>query len=272
MTKRGLWICMTLLAEIAFGQKPNSMRLYVFDCGTLKDRDPAAYNLTRGDVGSVNMADPCFLIVHPKGTMLWETGLNDAMFRRPEGAGPNHDIVSKSLQSQLAEVGYKPSDIQYLAMSHVHSDHSGNANDYAGSTWIVQRAERDFMFGGELPNTVRPNEFALLKNSKTMSIEGDHDVFGDGSVMLISTPGHTPGHQSLLLKLKKKGSVMITGDLIHFPAERTLHKMPEREKALSTGASRERIEALIRKNKARLWIHHDIIGNAKLKKSPAYYD
>jgi len=182
---------------------PKSMRLYVFDCATLKDRDPATYGLTRQQVDAVDMSDPCFLIVHPRGTLLWETGLNDAVYDRPEGGGAKHDKIDKSLKSQLAEIGYQPSDITYLVISHLHGDHSGNVNDYARSTWIAQKAERDFMFGANLPETVHPSEYAALKNSKTILIQGDHDVFGDGSVMLILTPGHTPGHQSLLVKLPK---------------------------------------------------------------------
>src|SRR6202521_2585269 len=162
-------------------QNPQSMRMYVFDCATLKDRDPAAYGLTRQQVGSVNMSDPCFLVVHPRGTLLWDTGLNDAVYNRPEGGGLRHDKIDKSLKSQLAEIGYQPSDITYLAISHLHGDHSGNANDYARSTWIAQKAERDFMFGKNLPETVHPLEYAALKNSKTIVIDGDHDAFGDGS-------------------------------------------------------------------------------------------
>src|SRR6202521_3980731 len=98
-------------------QSPQSMRLYVFDCATLKDRDPGTYGLKRDQVGSVNMSDPCFLIVHPRGTLLWETGLNDAVYNRPEGGGIHHDKIDKSLKSQLAAVGYQPKDITYLAIS-----------------------------------------------------------------------------------------------------------------------------------------------------------
>jgi N-acyl homoserine lactone hydrolase len=251
---------------------PRSLRLYVFDCATLKDRDPGAYGLTREQVGSVNMSDPCFLVVHPRGTLLWETGLNDAVYNRPEGGGARHDKIDKSLESQLAAIGYQPSDITYLAISHLHGDHSGNANDYARSTWIAQKAERDFMFGKNLPETVHPSEYAALKTSKTILIQGDHDVFGDGSVMLILTPGHTPGHQSLLVKLPKTGPVILTGDLYHFPAERTRHTFPIADKQEQTAASRAKIEALLQKTGAQLWIQHDIIGNAKLKRSPAYYE
>ena len=251
---------------------PRALRLYVFDCATLKDRDPGTYGLTREQVGSVNMSDPCFLVVHPRGTLLWDTGLNDDVYTRPEGGGARHDKIDKSLKSQLAEIGYRPSDITYLAISHLHADHSGNANDYAGSTWIAQKAERDFMFGGNLPATVVPREYMALKDSKTILIEGDHDVFGDGSVTLIFTPGHTPGHQSLLVKLPKTGPVVLTGDLYHFPAERTRHTFPIADRQEQTAASRAKLEALIQKTGAQLWIQHDIIGNAKLKRSPTYYD
>src|SRR5580658_1245943 len=107
----------TLVLASGASQAPAPMRMYVFDCATLKDRDPAGYGLTREQVASVDMSDPCFLIVHPKGTLLWETGLNDAIYDRLEGGGAKHDKIDKSLRSQLAAIGYGPADITYLAMS-----------------------------------------------------------------------------------------------------------------------------------------------------------
>ncbi|HTB16799.1 MAG TPA: N-acyl homoserine lactonase family protein [Bryobacteraceae bacterium] len=253
--------------------RPASMRMYVFDCATLKDRDPAAYGLTREQVGSVDMSDPCFLIVHPKGTLLWETGLNDAIYDRPEGGGAKHDKIDKSLRSQLAAIGYGPADITYLAISHAHGDHSGNGNDYAGSTWIAQKAELEFMFREDVAATtsVRPDQFIKLKDSKKIVIDGDYDVFGDGAVTLVSTPGHTPGHQCLLVKLPKTGPVLLSGDLYHFPGEREFHTFPPNSSA-QYAASRAKVEALIKSTGAQLWIQHDMIGNRKLKKSPEYYE
>jgi N-acyl homoserine lactone hydrolase len=250
-----------------------STRMYVFDCATLNDRDPGAYGLTREQVASVDMSDPCFLIVHPKGTLLWDTGLNDAVYNRPEGGGPKHDKIAKSLRSQLAQIGYQPAGITYLAISHAHGDHSGNANDYAASTWIVQKAERDFMFRGDIAaiSTAKPDQYDKLKDSKKIVIDGDYDVFGDGTATLIATPGHTPGHQCLLVRLPKTGPVLLTGDLYHFPGEREFHTVPRNDNA-ETVASRAKIEALLKKTGAQLWIQHDIIGNAKLKKSPEYYE
>jgi len=257
----------------AVSKGPMPMRMYVFDCATLKDRDPGGYGLTREQVASVDMSDPCFLIVHPKGLLLWETGLNDAVYDRPEGGGAKHDKIDKSLRSQLAVIGYGPADITFLAMSHWHGDHSGNANDYAGSTWIVQKAESDFMFGDKIAANpaAKPDEFKELKNSKTIIIDGDHDVFGDGTVTLISTPGHTSGHQCLLVRLPKTGPVLLSGDLFHFPGEREFHTVP-RDNNAEMVVSRAKIEALIKTTGAQLWIQHDMIANRKLKKSPQYYE
>ena len=259
------------------------LRLYVFNCGILISNNPETYNLTRQEVKNTNMSVPCFLVVHPRGTLLFDTGLPDKMLGLPFNettlnGQPNPPstayfvLVTKTLKSQLAEIGYTPDKINYLALSHSHSDHVGNANDYAGSTWLAQKAEYDFMFGPSVkPETINPNYLAL-KNSKTQILEGDHDVFGDGTVVLKYTPGHTPGHQSLYLKLAKTGGVVLSGDLYHYPEERTLGRMPEREKTTGTSASRAALEAFMKEVKAELWIEHDISRSSKLKKSPEYYD
>jgi glyoxylase-like metal-dependent hydrolase (beta-lactamase superfamily II) len=250
--------------------------MYEFSCGTLKNRAPDPYGLTREQIGPghTDMADPCFLIVHPRGTLLWETGLNDAEFNRPEGGGAQHDRVDKSVASQLREVGYSPADITYLAISHIHGDHSGNANDYAGSTWIAQKAERESMFADDLAPNLQAlaKNYSALKNSKTILIEGDHDVFGDGTVMLIFTPGHTVGHQSLLVTLPKTGAVFLAGDLYHYSAERELHVKARGRYAEQFEASKEKVERLLKDTGAALWIQHDAVADATRMKSPAFYD
>jgi N-acyl homoserine lactone hydrolase len=250
------------------------VKLYVFDCGTLKDRDPGTYNLTREQVQSTDMSDPCFLVVHSRGSLLWETGLNDAAFNRPGGGGPRGDKVDRSLKSQLEQIGFRPQSITYLAMSHSHGDHSGNANDYTAATWLVQRAEHANMFRTDAASPgADPATYAALEKSKTVLLDGDHDVFGDGTVILKATPGHTPGHQSLFVRLAKTGPLMLSGDLYHFPAERTLKKMPTREAANGqTATSREKLEAFMRDTGAALWIQHDVMAYRGLKLAPAFYD
>jgi N-acyl homoserine lactone hydrolase len=254
------------------------VRLYVFDCGYLINLNPETYNLTRQDVPDPTMSVPCFLVVHPKGTLIYDTGLGDKLVGRPpyltrRGASTSQ-VVLKTLTGQLAEVGYSPEQITHLVLSHMHFDHVGNANLFAGpnSTWLVQKVERDAMFGdGVPPQTINP-DYAALRTARTQLLNGNHDVFGDGLVTIVSTPGHTVGHQVLFVKLPKSGPVVLTGDLYHYPGERTLNRMPDREKTLGTAESRAAVEALVKSSGAQLWIGHDISGFATLKKSPAFYD
>ena len=254
---------------------PASVRLYVFDCGHLISGNPQVL-LDRG-VTTTDMSVLAYLVVHPRGTLLWDTGVIPDELVRPEGAKEARATVHTTLRGQLAAIGYQPSDITYLALSHYHYDHSANANEFAGSTWLVQKAERAAMFPPTPPDPPIQGaaRFSALQNSKTKLLDGDYDVFGDGTVVIISTPGHTPGHQSLFVNLAKTGPVVLSGDLYHYPAERTLKDFtpfaamgnPEQEKT-----SKAKVEALLKAKHAQLWIQHDIIANAKIKKSPAYYE
>jgi glyoxylase-like metal-dependent hydrolase (beta-lactamase superfamily II) len=181
-------------------------------------------------------------------------------------------LVTRTLKGQLKEIGFGPDNIQYLALSHFHGDHAGNANDYARATWLVQKTEYDAMFGPNVPpESINPN-YRLLKNSKTQMLQGDHDVFGDSAVVLKYTPGHTPGHQSLYVRLSTTGGIVLSGDLYHYPEELTLGRMPDREKTTATPDSRMSLDAFMKKVGAQLWIGHDITRYSKLKKSPEYYD
>jgi glyoxylase-like metal-dependent hydrolase (beta-lactamase superfamily II) len=274
-----------LLALAAFGsaacQQTAGIRLYVFDCGRLKSGNPAP--LVERGVTTTDMSVAAYLIVHPSGTLLWDTGVIPDELIESGTTTLFRATTSKTLKGQLAEIGYKPSDVTFLALSHYHYDHSANSNAFAKATWLVQKPERDLMFSGALgpssPNSPSPEEvmtrFASLRDSRTTLIEGDHDVFRDGSVLIVSTPGHTPGHQSLLVNLRKTGPVLLSGDLYHYPAERELKDFtpfaalgdPSAETA-----SKAKVEGLLKERHAALWIQHDLIANAKLKKSPEFYD
>jgi N-acyl homoserine lactone hydrolase len=264
---------------------PPSVRLYVFDCGTLHIADPERFRLKKEDLATTDMSVACFLVAHPKGTLIWDTGVVPDNAWTPTGNPTTQHIVLpdlqqrdvtmvKSLKGQLAALGYSPSGITYLVLSHYHYDHTANANEFAGATWLVRQVEREAMFAEKPPGLTQPSSYSALRNSKVVILRTDeHDVFGDGTVVIKSAPGHTQGHQVLYLKLAKTGGVVLSGDLYHYPEERKLGRVPTFEfNQDQTRATRVAIEAFLNKTGAQLWIQHDIRGNAKLKKSPNYYE
>ena len=163
---------------------------------------------------------------------------------------------------------------ELMAMSHYHLDHTANANLFVGSTWIVQQAEYDAMFGDKDFAIRDPSSYDKLEDSKRITLnDADHDVFGDGTVVIKSAPGHTPGHQMLFLRLKKFGPLLLEGDLYHLPEERTLDRVPTFDfDPAMTRATRVKTEAFLRKTGATMWIQHDPPTNAKLRKAPEFYD
>ena len=254
----------------AVEQSGETTRLYVLDGGTLTIADPSGFGVTIADVkGFSAMPVPAYLVVHPMGTLLWDARLSDDLMGRPAEEtqrGRFGQVVTTTLKGQLAEVGYSPDAITYLAMSHLHFDHIGNANDYAGATWIVQRADHAAV---DFSDRERTAAYSALEQSETIVIDGDHDVFGDGTVVIKSTPGH----QSLFVDLAATGPIVLSGDLYHYEAERMLKKMPPREVGPGvTAASRTALEAFVAETSAQLWIQHEPMLWATLRKSPAYYE
>jgi N-acyl homoserine lactone hydrolase len=266
-------------------QPPQSVRLYVLDCGTLHIADTGRFGLKPQEVTTSDLSVPCFLIAHPKGTLIWDTGAIPDSAWKPTGGAVTHHVVlpdsqerdvtmTRPLKAQLAEAGYSPSDITCLALSHYHYDHTANANAFPAATWLVRQEERDAMFAAKPPGVTQPSTYASLRNGKTLILKSDDfDVFGDGAVVIKSAPGHTPGHQVLYVKLAKTGGVLLSGDLYHYPEERALNRVPTFEfNQEQTRASRVRIEAFLRETGAQLWIQHDFRANARLKKAPDYYE
>ena len=262
---------------------PSSLRLYVIDCGTMK-ADPSRFRLEATEIASDVLATPCFMVAHPRGTLMWDVGAVPDADWMPTGSPVAHHLVlpdnsernltlNKGLLPQLAEIGYQPSDITYIALSHYHWDHIANANAFANATWLVRQVERDLMFADKPPVTM-PAWYAALKDAKTVIVEGeDHDVFGDGTVVIKNAPGHTPGHQILYVKLPQTGDVVLSGDLYHFPEARQLKRVPTFDyDQKMTPASREKAEAFLASTGATLWIQHDSALIGSLKKAPEYYE
>ena len=248
---------------------PGVERLYILNCG-----EGVAGDISRWSPGvnvgrSMEFVDNCYLIRHAQGWVLWDTGVADAVAALPEGLVPSDPRATrwrrpKTLIAQLGELGVKPADIRFVAVSHTHPDHVGNVTLFPQSTLLVQKAEYDW------PSPLGPR---FKPDHPVAKLEGDHDVFGDGSIVIVSTPGHTPGHQSLLVKLPRTGAVLLSGDAVHFRDNWDNRRVPSQNTDPDqTGASMQRIADLLAKEKAHLWINHDKAQRDTLKMSPEFYE
>ena len=211
MRGKGLLLGLMLAAAISLPAAAQGTvdRLYVMDCGHNAATDQSRW--TPGiNVGKpIELSDNCYLIRHGADWMLWDTGYPYSVADRPVDTPVGHATRAKKLISQLGELNLKPSDIAFVAISHTHGDHVGNVDLFPDSTLLIQKAEVDWAFADGKP--------APFKKDRPMKLlTGDFDVFGDGSATLLSTPGHTPGHQSLLVHLGNTGWVVLTGDAAHF--------------------------------------------------------
>jgi N-acyl homoserine lactone hydrolase len=264
--------------EASPAERPGTLRLYVLDCGTIAAMDPTLFGFKKGELNrEVTFVTPCYLIVHPKGTLIWDVGQVPDKDIPDDGTEVVQQGILKAtrrLEPQLAALGFKPKDITYIAMSHYHVDHTANANMFAGSTWIVQQAEYDIMFSDAQVGIRMPDTYKDLKAAKRITLHNsDYDVFGDGKVVIKTAPGHTPGHQMLFLKLAKFGPLLLAGDLYHLPEERTLDRVPTFDfDAAMTRATRKKVDEFVKQSGATLWIQHDPAMNAPLKKAPLFYD
>ena len=244
-------------------------RMYVLDCGRLLAKDQSRWTPGVNAGQPRELSNNCYLLQHARGTLLWETGVPDSVAGRQDGVtSPNGAIVwfrDQTLASQLETLSLGPDDISYVAVSHTHGDHIGNVKAFANSRLLIQKLEH------ESTRTTTPSPFA--DNQRVELLSGDRDVFGDGSVTIVSTPGHTAGHQSLLVKLPKTGAVLLTGDLVHFQYMWDNKVVPpfnfDKQQSL---ASIDRVGALVATHKARLWIGHDKDVTARIDRAPKFYE
>src|SRR5476649_717790 len=262
---------LSLASAPSLAQKKSEVdKLYILNCG-----EGIAGDISRWSPGvnvgkSMPFVDNCYLIHHTTGWMLWDTGVTDAIAAMPDGLAPadpkaTHWKRPKTLASQLEQLGVKPSDIKFLAVSHTHPDHIGNVEMFPQAMLFVQKAEYEWPGANNAPR-FKP-EHPVTK------LEGDRDIFGDGSVTIITTPGHTPGHQSLLVKLLKTGALLLTGDAVHFKSNWDNRGVPsnnfDKDK---TATSMQRMADVLAKEKAQLWINHDKAQRDTLKLSPNFYE
>lgn len=274
-----------LTTGIAAGQTADTgVRLYVLDGGVLES-DPSRYELEDAEVASRELAISAYLIVHPRGVLLFDSlGIADSE-RIPDGTGQvqtivrpdtqlRHVTLGESLQTQLESIGITADEVSYLAFSHLHWDHTANGNLFSQATWLVRPEEHTLMFSENPGGSARPGMYAALADSETRFIQTEeYDVFGDGTIILKAAPGHSPGHQVLFVRLENTGPVVISGDLYHYREERSLGRLPlgdmSRER---TRQSRLEVESFLMRQGAELWIQHDLISHRERNWAPVFYD
>jgi N-acyl homoserine lactone hydrolase len=276
--KRGLFfLAPALLFAANCLAAAGEVRLYTLDCGHATFKDMSQFSDTgEYDGKSGEVAAPCFLIRHPKGDLLWDLGLGDHFAAPPEGtdvAPGVHVTVPITLVSQLQKLGLVPKDVKYIAFSHLHWDHTGNANAFPDSIWIMNNTELAAGLLSPPPLGVLPDTWSAVKTAKAETIDGDYDVFGDGSVMILRAPGHTPGHQVLKLKLAKSGTVILSGDLWHQRSSRDFKRVPASNASRAdTLASMGRVDTILKNTAGRLIVQHDVKDFNALPKPPAFLD
>jgi N-acyl homoserine lactone hydrolase len=255
---------MTMLFAMLLGlfAKPApELRLWRLDCGAFVSK---------------SLTDSCYLIRHGKTLMLWDTGLGTELIGHP-GVYPNGSRVElqESLVAQLARIGVRPDQIDLVALSHKHGDHISQAGDFPKATLLI--GEEDWAALTTLPpaphlepERLRPWIGGL---SPKHIVAGDYDVFGDGSVVMLATPGHTAGHHALLVRLRHAGAILLTGDLYSSDAQYRTKALPlHNEDNEATLASYAKFDAIAARLHATVIIGHEKADVAKLPAFPANAD
>lgn len=253
------------------------IKLYTFSGGTVMVNNLELFSQDTTYHGQAKeFADPFYVISHPKGILMWDAGLPEGLVAAPEPITPQGGAFTisrkDSVNNQLKLIGMTPDDIDYLALSHTHFDHSGHANVISNATWLVQDLEYDMITSDEIRNSENAGLYEAIKELKSVKkLNGDFDVFGDGSVVIKSMPGHTPGHQVLYLDLAKNGPTLLSGDLYHLYENREHKRVPifnfDVEKTLS---SMDTFEAFAKEKNAKVYLQHQKEDFNKMPKAPKY--
>ncbi len=258
-----------------------TMRLYRLDCGTIDVSDLNIFSDTDRYVGQTKtLTDSCYLIQKNDIYMLWDTGLPSGIVQNKEGVTnpPFHLTLNKTITEQLAEINLTPNDIDYVGISHAHFDHAGNVNLFTNAKLLIQRKEYDFLINHKEEAAtyhMDAQNFSYFiegtgKNN-VIPVDMDTDIFKDGSVKAIVSPGHTPGHMSLLIKMPKWGPILLSGDQWHFIENYEEEGVPSfNYNRADTLASAAKIKELVKNTGAKLIIQHEAQHIDVLPKFPEY--
>jgi N-acyl homoserine lactone hydrolase len=263
-----LMASMLSMAMAASAQSAPEISLTRLDCGkTTTLADVSRFSDVAAFPGlSIQLTFSCYLIKHGNDYLIWDTG-NPANPDKPLPTSPK-----ASLPEQLSQLNLTPAQITFVGISHYHGDHVGQVASFPQSTLLIGKGDWDVLTEGKSTAVANPANFAnwISGGGKVEPVTGDKDVFGDGSVIMLNTPGHTPGHHSLLVKLKGTGNVLITGDLAHFRENYDSNGVPTfNTSRADTLASLDRFKKLAANLKATVIIQHDARDIDKLPAFPA---
>jgi glyoxylase-like metal-dependent hydrolase (beta-lactamase superfamily II) len=255
-----------------------AMRVYALCTGYIElDRTSMVSDLKPGQPWTVPVTS--FLVDHPHGRLLFDTGVHcqarvDPLARLGPERIKRLAVKSRAgddVVPQLARLGLKPDDVRYVANSHLHFDHCGGNEFFPRATFFVQRPELEAARRPGFVPSYSPSPIDFDHPLDYRMLDGEHDVFGDGSVLIKPAPGHTPGHQVLVVRLPKSGPVMLSGDMVHLTYSWENRVVPSFN--FDVEQSRRTIDAMkeyAARTGTRLWINHDMAQNASIPKSPQF--
>lgn len=267
------FVLATIMAVPALGAaQAADVELWRLDCGSIKVSDLSTFSDTFRYQGEERtLTDSCYLIRRDDAYMLWDTGLPAALLGAAQDAKPMAPSLSQTIKDQLTEIGVAPGKIGIVGISHNHFDHVGQATDFPDARMLIGKGDLEGFraeppaFGVE-PALVKP---WLDGTAKIETVTGDMDVFGDGTVVMLATPGHTPSSYSLLVRLPETGAVLLSGDTVHFEEQFANRGVPpfnfDRAESL---ASMDRLEDMAKALNATLIVQHDANDVAKLPAFP----
>ena len=245
-----------------------ALKLWRLDCGTIEIGNLDEYSDTFAYPGrSMTFTDSCYLVRNGDRYLLWDTGLPKTLEGKEEESGTDRMSLKASIVRQLAQLGIEPEQVTFIGISHYHYDHTGQAADFSGATLLVDRADWDVINKREdLSANFGP---WIGGNGTVQTLTYDHDVFGDGTVMMLKAPGHTPGHRSLLVRLKDRGPILLSGDAVHFRENWSREGVPGfNTSRAETLASIGRLGEIAAQIGATLVIQHEPADIAKLAPFP----
>ncbi len=252
----------------AVAAENRSVEIWRLDCGTIEVGNLDDYSDTfLYPDRSMTFTDSCYLIRSGEKYLLWDTGLPGALEGNREKSGTDRMSLKRRLTSQLAALGVRPAQIDFVGISHYHYDHTGQLADFPNSTLLIDRRDWDVVnTRQDLSANFTP---WITGGSKVEAVTYDHDVFGDGSVMMLKTPGHTPGHRSLLVRLSESGPILLSGDAVHFHENWSRKGVPSFNTSRAESlASMDRLRGIAAELGAILIIQHEPADIAKLAVFP----